>query len=341
MFQTILVPLDGTAGSERAIPVAARLARASGGSLVFLRVALTPARGALFGPEPELASEKTPYEPEITEASTYLMTVTNTYADELAGISVQTEVATGGPAPAVFFTAQRKHVDLIVLCSHDESGLKRWVLGSMAHEAAQWSPVPVVLLHERGASLPRPERSSPLRLLIALDGSELAEAALEPAITLLRLLAPADQSELHLLSVVDIPFELGRMHGPTFFDRELREQVEQDGKEYLEQVCARLRRGLLADQPIPITTAVILSTNVPGAILTYAERSGDQQRAGHADLITLATHGRSGVMRLLMGSVTEEVMRRSTVPLLIVRPQAHGVPKAEEPVSAEAWSALL
>ncbi len=234
MFQRILVPLDGSDGAERAIPVAARIARASGGSIVFIRVVPPPAEVGTFGaglrgtiamkPEVE-ASEK-----EFADATNYLVTVIATYVDELAGIATETDVASGATSSTIFSTAGNEHVDLIVMCSHGETGLKRWVLGSVAQQAVRHSPVPVLVLNEHGVV---PDAARPLRVLVPLDGSELAESALEPAAQLIAALTAPAQGELHLLRVVDVPSAYGKMKSQAYISDGVQEEARKEAEAYV------------------------------------------------------------------------------------------------------------
>ncbi len=237
MFQRILVPLDGSDGAERAIPVAARIARASGGSIVFIRVVPPPAEVGMFGtglhgtiamkPEVE-ASEK-----EFADATNYLVTVITAYVDELAGIATETDVATGGTSSTIFSTAGYEYVDLIVMCSHGETGLKRWVLGSVAQQAVRHSPVPVLVLNEHGVVPPVPDAARPLRVLVPLDGSELAESALEPAAQLIAALTAPAQGELHLLRVVDLPSAYGKMKSQAYISDGVQEEARKEAEAYV------------------------------------------------------------------------------------------------------------
>src|SRR5258708_13253439 len=98
----------------------------------------------------------------------------------MAGIATETDVASGAASPTIFSTAGYEHVDLIVMCSHGETGMKRWVLGSVAQQAVRHSPVPVLVLNEHGVLPPVPDAARPLRVLVPLDGSELAGSAPAP-----------------------------------------------------------------------------------------------------------------------------------------------------------------
>ena len=353
MFQRILVPLDGSDGAERAIPVAARIARASGGSIVFIRVVPPPAEVGTFGtglhgtiamkPEVE-ASEK-----EFADATNYLVTVITAYVDELAGIATETDVATGAASSTIFSTAGYEYVDLIVMCSHGETGLKRWVLGSVAQQAVRHSPVPVLVLNEHGVVPPVPDAAHPLRILVPLDGSELAESALEPATQLIAALTAPAQGELHLLRVVDLPSAYGKMKSQAYISDGVQEEARKEAEAYVKAVADRMRETTFATGKLNITSSAAVSTDVAGTIIKLAEQTeGDESSS--CDLIAIATHGRGGLRRMVMGSVTEHLLGSTRLPLLIVRPHEAEM-KGEEPgeaiavkrteVESQTWPGLL
>jgi len=353
MFQRILVPLDGSDGAERAIPVAARIARASGGSIVFIRVVPPPAEVGTFGtgvhgtiamkPEVE-ASEK-----EFADATNYLVTVITAYVDELAGIATETDVATGAASSTIFSTAGYEYVDLIVMCSHGETGLKRWVFGSVAQQAVRHSPVPVLVLNEHGVVPPVPDAAHPLRVLVPLDGSELAESALEPATQLIAALTAPAQGELHLLRVVDLPSAYGKMKSQAYISDGVQEEARKEAEAYVKAVADRLYETTFATGKLNITSSAAVSTDVAGTIIKLAEQTeGDESSS--CDLIAIATHGRGGLRRMVMGSVTEHLLGSTRLPLLIVRPHEAEM-KGEEPgeaiavkrteVESQTWPGLL
>ena len=141
MFQRILVPLDGSTRAEQALPVAARLAQASGGSLVLLQVVS---------------------ETERTQATDYLNTVATSAS--LAGIKTHSEVQCGVPDQGILKAVQADNVDLIIMCSRGRTGFKRWALGSVSHKLAHETTIPLLVLHESEAepSLLRTTAAHPL-----------------------------------------------------------------------------------------------------------------------------------------------------------------------------------
>jgi nucleotide-binding universal stress UspA family protein len=148
MFQRILVPLDGSELSEKAIPVAAWIARASGGTIVFVSVVLPPIEFGTYTPERTIPLKPSAFKRREVEANSYLTGVIKTYTNELAGINTEIDVTAGAVSSEIYSEARLEHVDLIVICSKGEMGLKRWVFGSIAQEVVRHSPVPVLVLQE-------------------------------------------------------------------------------------------------------------------------------------------------------------------------------------------------
>jgi nucleotide-binding universal stress UspA family protein len=333
MFKRLLVPLDGSELAERAISVAARIARASGGTIVFVHVVLPPVEFGTYTPERRVALKPGAFEARLAEAEKYLRDITIIYAPVLAGIETETNIATGAAAPEIFSTAQLEKVDLIVMCSHGETGLKRWVFGSVAQEAVRHSPAPVLVLNGHGTLLRVPDAAHPLRILVALDGSALSENALEPAIQLLTTLTNALAEvggELYLLHVVDVPPAYGKFWGQAYFPGSLRDEVSQQAETYVKAVTDRLLARPRAESQLTVTSGVYFGSDIAGTIIKLAEHA---EHTDGYDLIAMATHGRSGLRRLIMGSVTEHVLGATRLPLLMVRPprlEAKQVQAAED-----------
>src|SRR5947199_2220997 len=115
MFKRILVPLDGSERAERALPIAARLARASGSSIFLVRVVSTAPTHLPSAPtKPALIQGVG--EADRTLAESYLAGVAQ--SDFLTGLSVQTHVPVGLVPPSILSIATDKQVDIIVMCSH-------------------------------------------------------------------------------------------------------------------------------------------------------------------------------------------------------------------------------
>src|SRR6266852_6991586 len=298
MFKRILVPLDGSELAERALPVAARIARTSAGTIVFVRVVLPPVEFGTYSVEQEHLIDLKPsaFESRLAEAESYLLNVAITHADVLAGIATETDIVTGATAPEIISTARLEKIDLIVMCSHGETGLKRWVFGSVAQQAVRHSPVPVLVLNEHGVVPPVPDAAHPLRILVPLDGSELAESALEPATQLIAALTAPAQGELHLLRVVDLPSAYGKMKSQAYISDGVQEEARKEAEAYVKAVADRLYETTFATGKLNITSSAAVSTDVAGTIIKLAEQTeGDESSS--CDLIAIATHGRGGLRR--------------------------------------------
>lgn len=142
------------------------------------------------------------------------------------------------------------------------------------------------------------------RIVVPLDGSDLAEQAVGTAEELARSLG----TPMHLVRVVDYPSTgLTYVYGGMIESEALATQIE-DEREMAETYLGDVARSL-QQRGIEVTTEV--RHGAPVQELCDAMDFGD--------LVVIASHGRSGVARWFLGSVAEEVVRRSSVPVLLVR----------------------
>jgi nucleotide-binding universal stress UspA family protein len=324
MFKQILVPLDGSLRAESALAVAARIARASEGTVMLLQAVGIPAEYTSYMYDSYMA--QTPaYAQEILDteqanAENYLANVAR--STSLAGIKTQTKALSGTAAMTILDVARDEHIDIIVMCSHGDTGFKRWALGSVVLQVSRHSPVPVLVLREEGPAPTSsfPDHLHPLRsvtAMVALDGSNLAEAALEPAAYLVAALAAPAQGTLLLTSVVNLAAIKNRS--------DKQKQALDDAKAYLKDTAERLQAGEVAKLNLAIGWSIASDKDVADALIRAAENGeiaeGSQEFAG-CDLLAMATHGRGGMQRWVMGSVTERVLGTTKLPLLIVRSKA-------------------
>lgn len=333
MFHRILVPLDGSRRAEHAIPLAARLARASEGTLVFVRVVLPPHEIGSYGVawEQSVVVRPDSYEKHMAEAEHYLSETRQAYASDLQGIKTELDIETGAITPAILSAARLEAIDLIVLCSHGESGLTRWILGSTAQETIHQSLVPVLVLNESGGIFLQDPASRPMRMLIPLDGSVLSEAALQPALQVLTAEASRFPGELHLVHVVDLPAASGQTRSQANVPASMHEEARQEAETYLKALRARLLEQIPPASRPTITWSVVINPDVTEAILRQAVPADTHAEDNGYDIIALATHGRSGLRRLIMGSVATRLLGASKQPLLIVRPSQHPQAQTDAP----------
>jgi len=330
MFKHILVPLDGSTLAEHALPVAARIARATEGSVLLVQVFNLPIDYS-GGWAPALLMTEQMIEAEMEGATDYLKAVAASQI--LAGIETRTEASLGMPAQYLIAVTEAHESDLVVLCSHGRTGLTRWALGSVAHSLVHQSAVPVLVLRQEDVLLlsANGEQPRPLRTLVPLDGSPLAEAALSPAANLTAALAAPAQGALHLVQVVK-PFPATAEEGVV---SELNAEALQRAKGYLATAAERVQ-STVKDFKLSVTSSVELGTDVASTLVSLAEHGSkgmphDESGAiclegrfgrgiGPCDLIAISTHGRGGLARWVMGSVTDRVLNTTRLPILTVRP---------------------
>jgi nucleotide-binding universal stress UspA family protein len=312
MFERILVPLDGSRGAERAIPVVARIARAFGSSVIVLGVVvpqISPGKLSL------VEDGKATSEQELAVARAYLRTIAQSV--ELSTIPTEVQALTGAVAPTILEAIQTLHADLIVLCSRSSTGFKRWKVGSVAEKVIRHAPIPVFVIPEGGADSATVVRQA-ARVLVALDGSPLSEAVLEPAASLTAGLsrAASQQGTLQLMRVVDIPSGYGKFRSmvDSFYDAQMRAEAKREYEQYLGSVSRRFSEGELAKYHLAVSTVVATDPDAAEAIVQMAEQ-------WKVDFIAMATHGRGGLQRWTLGSVTDRVLHITQSPLFIVRSQ--------------------
>src|SRR5437879_2963261 len=180
MFRHILVPLDGSERAEQVLPVAARLVRATQGRITLLQVvdltysAISRGMGAPYISQHLI-------EDEISRARNYLEQWCQNSL--LTGIMVQIQAVAGDLATVITEQAGNLPIDLVVISSHGYTGMKRWLLGSVAEKVARHALVPVLILREN-APLHfhhTDEGRDFVRALVPLDTSPRSQDALAPA----------------------------------------------------------------------------------------------------------------------------------------------------------------
>jgi nucleotide-binding universal stress UspA family protein len=322
MYRHILVPLDGSARAESVLPMAARLARNTRGTLILVQVVSLASEywPAITTPYPSMAQAAV--DSELAEAESYLEHTAS--SPELVGITVQTATQFGPVASTILSVASSYAADLIMICSHGYSGVTHWLIGSTAEKIARYAAIPVLILRE-GSKLPLRLKDGPraLRLLVPLDGSTHAKAALEPATDLLTALTGSQApGTLHLARIVK---------PETHSDKNQEALLQNTGnlnkaRRYLSLTAEQLSEGYIvlgmAERHIPVTWSVSFDDDVAGALVNIAEHGPSTdglEKFGPCDLIAISTHGRSGVMRWTMGSIAERVLHATTLPILIVR----------------------
>lgn len=297
MFERILVCLDGSELAEQILPYAKQQALRFGSEVHLLHVIEKPAK-----------QERLP--PEELEAPLHLEKVAALLREN--GIDVNCTIAEGAVGEAILSYADQRAIGLIAMATRGRSGLGRAVFGSVANFVLRESGLPILAIkpQETGSQASGQE---PLfkKILACLDGSRLAEQvmpyAAEEAIRF--------QGQLILFQTVPEPVAFspgipGAAPVPVETDTMLEESKKalKVSREYLEELATPLRqRGIEVE-------AVTMPGRPSEAILNYAD-------SNNLNLITIATHGRSGLGRAVFGSVADYVLRESGLPILVISPR--------------------
>jgi nucleotide-binding universal stress UspA family protein len=293
----LLVPLDDSPEARSALPYALALAT-PGTEITLLTVVPEPDSVAGLGNDVLIPAEEEIRQDEAAAKAT-LETVAKPLRE--AGHTVTTDIATGDPAKRIVETAANLGASLIVMASHGRGVLGRLLHGSVADSVAREATVPVMVVRAEQA---QPGAAGISRLVVPLDGSPLAETALPVAEGISQRLA----TSIYLVRVVNpavlIPpaAGIGEVIPASIYD-ETEEQLERDAEEYLAAVAKRLRAA-----GRPVASKVLIGA--PAAAIMEATQPGD--------VVVLCSHERSGVLRWLMGSVAEQLVRDDECPVILV-----------------------
>jgi nucleotide-binding universal stress UspA family protein len=303
MFERILIPLDGSARAEAILGQVGRILHREDSELLFLRVIEPP---LVVDPKAQdLALER-----QREDAQTYIHDLARRYQQK--GLKAHGRVIEGPPAKVILETATQEGSTLIAMTTHGRTGVARWLMGSVAEKVARTSEVPVLLTRSfrgdtGGVSEPSGAGETGFRkILVPVDGSPASFKVIGPAEKLAQLYG-SEIVVLHVETPVILPgMEMGvipvPMPTPSQEDPATVKAVER-----FRQAGFRVASHTVVGDP----SSLIL----------------DESQEPEIDLIAMATHGRSGVSRWVLGSVAERVLRHARAPLLLVRVET---PKAKE-----------
>jgi len=275
----ILVPLDGSECSECVLPYVRSLGQREGVRISLLR-ATDPFFSTPFGLASELAEE-------------IRSKLVDTNTDYLARVERQLSVrqlsswsAVGKAREEICRVAAEQECDLIVMASHGHSGLRRWVLGSVAEGVVRMAPCPVLLIRQ-----PAPQSSRFQHILVPIDGS--------PASLKVHLqLAPyaGRNTRVTLMTATGLT---AQDHG---------EQIARGTLQaYMENLEDNLKLVRVAGVEFRVQ---VLDGEAGSSILGWAGEEG-------CDLIAMASHAHTSIRRFFLGSVTQKVLREACCSVLI------------------------
>ncbi len=220
-----------------------------------------------------------------------------------AGVRVKSVVRIGSPLGVILDVAEEEKATLIAMATHGATGLARLLMGSVAEGVMRKSPVPVLLVRPfwsyevmpAGGVEHRPIRN----ILVPVDGSETSLAGVDAVVEMADLF----EARVILLRVIEGKKRKAGTADPL-------DEAEEETRQLAKSVE---RRG--------VETLTLIEKGDPAEQILKAARFHE------ADLVAMATHGRSGLSRLVTGSVTEKVLRNANVPLLVTRTVAAGKKK--------------
>ena len=297
MYRKILIPLDGSPFAEFALGPGLALAGA-----LSARVELVTVQD----PVPTFAFGEWDTDPQAWRRDS-VEEVAQRIAGE-TGLEAGTGVRVGPVEDELLEEIRESDADLVVLATHGRGPFSRFWIGSVADALVRKSPRPVLLVRPEEDEEPAIDRRDLFRkVLVPLDESPESEAVLAHV----RALASLSEMEIVLLHVVHFPTEFISSYPPDTV--QMNEEIVEQGHERAKAYLAEIASDLEADG-LNVTTRVRVEVHPASGIVQAAEEEG-------VDLVTMSTHGRGGLGRTFLGSVTDKVIRAVHVPVLSVRPE--------------------
>jgi nucleotide-binding universal stress UspA family protein len=308
MFNRILVPLDGSPLAEQVLPYVKILAKGLNAPVKLLR-AVSPAGEELADP----AHQHYPHQVDENirqQALDYLRSAGAALSS--LGVPISYETPLESPAAAIINEAEKEPGTLVAMSTHGRSGIARWVVGSVTGKVLHATTSPLLVIRPTGEQ-PSSDDIQLKTALVPLDGSELAEqslpyvAALAKALDLdIQLCRVTPSAEEYSVYFEYQPVGSGAnvYSGPY---EEFSRAADASAMSYLHDVRQKLHR-----QRVWSVEETLLRGRPASAIV-------DAAHAIPGSLVIMTTHGRSGIGRWLLGSVTDRVVRESGVPVLVVR----------------------
>jgi nucleotide-binding universal stress UspA family protein len=307
MYRNVLVPVDGSALAENALPWALAAAGPSGAvHLVHVHEYVTPAE--VEG----MTTAGPPLDQELRDAeAAYLARLADRVRAAAPRLAVTTRlVDPAGPFDEALMDAvTATEAELVVMATHGRGPFARFFLGSVTDDVIRHSPVPVLVLRpkEWDAPVDLTRRPGVRHILVPVDGSELAEQIIPPASRLGRVLG-GEYTVLMVREKDPSGEVLPGLEPARLPDEWEPSPAENQAKGYLDRAARGLRHNGTA-----VHTKLVANGAPADAILGYASRHPDT-------VVALATHARSGLTRLLTGSVADEVVRKTPGPVLVFHP---------------------
>jgi nucleotide-binding universal stress UspA family protein len=299
MHTRMLIPLDGSKTAEKVLPDTRFLASKLKLAVELLAVIDLVEVAARMPPD-KARFLNTMAEKAVHSSEQYLKGIAATFP----GVQVKCTVEKGNPADIIIEKAAADKGAFISMATHGHSGIERWLIGSVAEKVLRGATNPLLLV--KATEEAKTEGEATLRsVVVPLDGSELAETVLPTVAELAKQL----KLEVVLFRAFTIPYTAYvplEGYAPPV-DHELIEAVRDEVAAYLEKKAAVVRQ--MGVVKVSYTAKEGFAAD---EIISLARKTPD-------NLIAMCSHGRSGVKRWVLGSVTETVVRHSGDPVLVLR----------------------
>jgi nucleotide-binding universal stress UspA family protein len=295
----MLIPLDGSKLAENVLPYARALARA-----LDLRIDLLSVVDLMDFARTTHAGHVRDFDPIIEAAVREGEQYLENAARSFTGSTVTCVVEQGQADQIIIEKAARDKGTLIGMATRGRSGIHRWLMGSVAEKVLRGATNPLLLV--RGNEEGKSDGAATLKsIVVPLDGSKRAETVLPPAIDLAKKLS----LEIVLTRAYQIPMSTYGGADAAYIPNHdaLLTLVREEAAAYLEAKVNELKQN-----GIEKVSSILLVGSGADEIIDLARNTPD-------NLIAMCTHGRSGVKRWALGSVTEKVVRHSGDPVLVVR----------------------
>ncbi|HKQ76096.1 MAG TPA: universal stress protein [Blastocatellia bacterium] len=307
----ILLAVDGSEASFVAVDEAARMPWPEGSVVRIVSVVETPYSTRQLG-MPMPAGSYQEWARIFEDHSVETMTQAMARFGEIAGARTEVTPKTliGHPKIAILDEAEHWGADLIIVGTHGYKALERLWLGSVSRAVASHAKCSVDVARRRKA---RDTSGKAMRILLAVDGSEFSDAAVEEIAD--RPWPPV--SEVHAISVINLPFTPTQETWslPDSYYSQLEKTGREQAESALDRAVARLRESDPARETPLVLTSEVVTGHPAEAIIETSKRWG-------ADMVALGSHGYHGVTRFLLGSVSQTVASHAPCSVEIVRKPA-------------------
>jgi nucleotide-binding universal stress UspA family protein len=298
MYKKLLVPLDGSKLAEVALPYAEELAGRLGSRVDLFYVSestnIVDQHNSQF------------YLKNKADAIKDIIKLYSKEFDRNQETRVASVLETGHPAEKIIEYAEKEDIGMTIMSTHGRSGVLRWTLGSVADKVVRGTRKPVMLIRAKNARSDIHDKKLLSKMLVPLDGSREGETVIPHVAELANRL----KAEVNLIQVLPVGYQLVATGDYIAYTDKQMESDKASAKKYLGNLETQLKKN-----DVNVKTIIKLkNVNAAEEIIAFADEI-------KADVVVMATHGRSGIGRWVLGSTAERVLHDGNTPIMLVRAQ--------------------